>query len=69
MKFYEVEVDGWTIGCELSLKAAKELVQSRNEQRLDWRITVLEVPVSVETVRRMLAKEGGYAQTLRYIDP
>lgn len=66
MKFYEVEVDGETVGCELSLKAAKALAKSLGEQ---WCITVVEAPVNAETIRRLLGNLGGYADVLRYIEP
>jgi hypothetical protein len=64
MKFYVLEVNGETVGCETSLKAAKLQVTGD-----DWCITVLEVPVNAETVRLLLANKGGYAETLRTIEP
>ena len=64
MKFYIVEVDGETVGCETSLKAAKLHINGD-----DWCITVLEVAVNAETVRRLLGNMGGYAETLRTIEP
>ena len=68
MKFYEVEVDGQIVGCETTLKAAKALAISLRDNRLDWCITVLDVPVTVETVRRMIGRLGGYANTLRHVE-
>lgn len=64
MKFYIVEVDGETVGCETSLKAAKLRITDD-----DWCITVVEVAVTAETVRRLLGNQGGYAETLRTIEP
>lgn len=69
MKFYIVEVDGETVGCETSLKAAKALAFSLRDDRLEWCITVLEVAVNAETVRLLLGNKGGYAETLRTIEP
>ena len=64
MKLYIVEVDGETVGCETSLKAAKLRITDD-----DWCITVLEVAVTAETVRLLLGNKGGYAETLRTIEP
>lgn len=65
MRFYEVEVEGETVGCELSLKAAKALAKSLGE---DWCITVIDAPVNAETIRRLLGNLGGYAETLHTIE-
>ena len=64
MKFYILEVNGETVGCETSLKAAKLRITDD-----DWRITVVDAPVTAETVRRLLGNQGGYAETLRTIEP
>ena len=66
MKFYILEVNGETVGCETSLKAAKALAKSLSDE---WCITLLEVAVNAETVRRLLGNMGGYAETLRTIEP
>ena len=64
MKFYILEVNGETVGCETSLKAAKLRITDD-----DWCITVVEVAVNAETVRLLLGNQGGYAETLRTIEP
>lgn len=64
MKFYILEVNGETVGCETSLKAAKLRITDD-----DWCITVVDAPVTAETVRRLLGNQGGYAETLRTIEP
>lgn len=66
MRFYEVEVDGDTAGCEMTLKAARALAESRGG---DWTITAVEVPVNAETVRLLLGRLGGYATDCRVIEP
>ena len=65
MKFYEVEVDGETVGCETSMRAAKALAKSLGDS---WCITIIDAPVNAETIRRLLGNLGGYAETLRYIE-
>ena len=64
MKFYILEVNGETVGCETSLKAAKLHINGD-----DWCITVVDAPVTAETVRLLLGNMGGYAETLRTIEP
>lgn len=66
MKFYVLEVNGETVGCETTLKAAKALAQTLSDE---WFITVLEVAVNAETTRRLLGNRGGYAETLKWIYP
>lgn len=66
MRFYEVEVDGDTVGCEVTLKAARVLAKSHGD---DWTITAVDVPVTAETIRLLLGKLGGYATDCRVIEP
>lgn len=66
MTFYEVEVNGATVGCELTLAAAKALARDHDP---DWCIIAQEVPVTADTVRRLLGNLGGYATSTRFITP
>jgi hypothetical protein len=63
MKFYEIEIDGATVGCETSLKAAKALGDASGGP---YTIITVEAPVNAETVRRLLGKIGGYGEVLGY---
>ena len=53
--------------CAILLKAAKALAKSLVGD--EWRITLLEVAVNAETVRLLLGNKGGYAESLRTIEP
>ena len=62
MIFYVIETDaGETVGCELTKKAAKELMQNRGFQTDEYTITTVDVSVNAEAVRRLLGNLGGYA--------
>jgi hypothetical protein len=59
MRFYVIEDSGETIGCELTLAAAHDRAASRASG--EYEITALEVPVTAESIRRLLGGLGGYA--------
>lgn len=60
MKFYLVQdAAGSTLGCELTLKAAKAL--RSGGEREPGTITRITCDVNAETVRRLLGQLGGYA--------
>ena len=63
MKFFIIEVDatGETIGCELTRRKAIEYAQDRGYTSQEVNILVENVPVTAESVRRLLGQLGGYA--------
>lgn len=67
MKFYVINDDdtGEVVGCELSLKAARE---EANKLTNSFNISALEVAVTAETVRRLLGDLGGYARSVKHYD-
>lgn len=59
MKFWIIEDGtGETIGCEISQREAKASAQSYSD---DFSIRWIEVPVSADSIRRLLGNHGGYA--------
>lgn len=59
MKFWLIEDGtGETIGCEITYREAKASAQSYVD---DYSIRWIEVPVSAESIRRLLGNHGGYA--------
>ena len=61
MKFYTIEANSaGTIGCELSKKAAIQFAQDRGYNREEIEIECVDVPVTADTVRRLLGNLGGY---------
>lgn len=67
MKFYLLCNDmGETVSCETNKSKAKSWVaQQLRDGAARCSITALEIPVTGETVRRLLASEGGYAESTR----
>jgi hypothetical protein len=67
MKFYVVnDTDtGEVVGCELSLKTAREEAGKLTDA---FSISAVEVAVNAETVRRLLGNLGGYAQSIKHYD-
>lgn len=62
MRFYVIETDSGEIaGCELTQKAAKERMQKLGFQTDEYTITMIDVSVNAEAVRRLLGNLGGYA--------
>lgn len=66
MMFYEVEINGETVGCELTLAAAMKVARDHDP---DWCITAMEIPVTAETIRLLLGNKGGFAKSVRHIEP
>lgn len=66
MKFYEIQINGETVGCEFTLAAAKKVAQDHDP---DWCIIAQDIPVTAESIRLLLANQGGYANDVRVIDP
>ena len=60
MKFYLIEdYNGSPIECTVSLKEAKKMVAGTSDS-----IVRLEIPVNAESVRLLLAGQGGYAEEI-----
>lgn len=60
MRFYIVQdAAGSTLGCEITLKAAKQL--GHGNTREGYSIEAVDCAVNAETVRRLLGQLGGYA--------
>lgn len=60
MRFYIVhDAGGSTLGCETTLKKAREL--GRTDESDTYSITRVDCPVNAETIRRLLGNLGGYA--------
>ncbi len=68
MIFYTLidDLGGGTVGCELSLKAARERAAALGLRR--YQICREEVPVTAETMRRVLGGQGGYATRVQIRD-
>lgn len=62
MRFWTIEADGGTIGCELSKKAAKATAESYGYTADDYTLTWVDIEVNAENVRRLLGNLGGYAK-------
>lgn len=61
MRFYIVQDGmGSTLGCERTLKAAKELGHAG--EREGYSVEAVDCAVNAETVRRLLGQLGGYAE-------
>jgi hypothetical protein len=60
---------GETLGCELTLSRAIQLAADYGMTRDEAKIDVMEVPVTAETVRRLLGGSGGYAHSIRRVRP
>lgn len=59
MKFWIIEDSvGEIVGCETSQREAKASAQSYGD---DYSIRWIEVPVSADSIRRLLGNHGGYA--------
>jgi hypothetical protein len=70
MKFYMVSNEvGETLGCELTLSRAIQLAADYGMTRDEANIDAVEVPVTAETVRRLLGGSGGYARSIRRVRP
>jgi hypothetical protein len=70
MKFYMVSNDvGETLGCELTLSRAVQLAADYGLKRDEAKIDAIDVPVTAETVRRLLGGSGGYARSIRRVRP
>lgn len=62
MRFYVVQNDqGSTLGCELTLKAAKALGAEDRFATGSYTVEAIDCDVNAETVRRLLGQLGGYA--------
>ena len=70
MRFYLLQNDmGETVSCETSKAKARDWVaQQLRDGAARCSITALEIPINGETVRRLLASEGGYAESTRYYE-
>ena len=70
MKFYVAKtLDDEIIGCELTLRDAKE-ISMELELQGEFTIEVLEVPVSAESIRLLLSEaQSCYAISRRTIYP
>lgn len=64
MKFFSIRLEytGETIGCELTRRAAIEWAEARGYDKREFEIIVDDVPVTADTVRRLLGNLGGYAK-------
>lgn len=61
MKFYVIaNAEGSTVGCETSLRRAKQFVKA--EAREGYTITCITCKPDAETVRRLLGNLGGFAE-------
>lgn len=62
MKFYIIENNvGETIGCEITVKAARQHAEGLGYQRYEYDLIPINCKVTAETVRRLLGELGGYA--------
>jgi len=62
MKFFIIETEfGETIGCELTRRAAIEFAQARGYTPKEISLTVNDVPVTADSIRRLLGNLGGYS--------
>jgi hypothetical protein len=70
MKFYLLTNNvGETLGCELTVSRAVQLAADYGLKRDEANIDAMEVPVTAETVRRLLGGSGGYARSIRRVRP
>ena len=70
MKFYTIESDtGETLGCEMTVRDAHALAARYGLARTEYTITMEEVEVSAESVRLLLAQQGGYCKDDRQVWP
>lgn len=66
MRFYVVEDDyGNTLGCTTQLLAARDLARDTLAPGAEYTVHGVDVEVCAESVRRLLAQCGGYAERLR----
>lgn len=62
MKFYVIgRNDGEVVGCQTSLRRAK--AEARSFGLEEYSVDVVDVPVTSETIRRLLGDLGGYADS------
>ena len=69
MKFYTVEdLEGTTLGCGLTMHEA-HTIAAHYVSAGEYTITCDEVAVSAESIRLLLARQGGYAVSTRRVFP
>ena len=70
MKFYTIEhTDGSPLGCCLTVRECHEVMAAQFYPRDQYTIAMEEVDVSAESVRLLLARQGGYAKDQRQVWP
>ena len=70
MKFYTIEhVDGSPLGCCLTVRECHEEMRALLYSSDDYTITMEEVEVSAASVRKLLARQGGYCKDQRQVWP
>lgn len=60
MKFYVTDTDGETNGCFFTLKEAKAHIKFVGHGT----VTVMDVSVNAESIKRLLSNNGGYANSV-----
>ena len=66
MRFYIISSKGETVGCEMTLRSAKDL--AKEWQLTETTITLVDVAISAENIRRLLGDLGGYSKESKFYD-